>query len=89
MALDGINSRTGRPISGSSAAGYGERVADLRPPCTDLGKNVPWSPLYGRCPCGSLVEMMGRVGSSQIAQVIRRIAGEPEFPYICKLTLLQ
>ena len=39
------NCRTGRPISDPSAAGYGERVADLRHPCTDLGKNVPWIPL--------------------------------------------
>ena len=38
--------------------GRGERTLVIGPPCTDYVKNRLLSPLQGRCPCGSLAEMM-------------------------------
>ena len=46
-------------LSVSHNAGRGERTPDLSHPCTGLGKNVPWSPLQGLCPCGSLAKELG------------------------------
>ena len=34
----------------------GARTPDLGHPYTGLGKNVPWIPLQGGCPCGSLAK---------------------------------
>ena len=46
-------------LSARCVGGGGVRTLDFSPPCTELGKNVPCSPLQGRCPCGSLAKRPG------------------------------
>ena len=36
--------------------GTGVWTPDFSPPCTVIARNVPCSPIQGRCPCGSLAK---------------------------------
>ena len=51
--------------------GGGVWTADISPPCTELGKNVPWRGLQGRCPCGSLAKLMNRCSEATLCSVER------------------